>query len=243
MKKIENEKYIVLNISEKVGELNRLLIEVNWEDVNFDCQSFQNGITPENEQLHPQQKALIDAIIDNIPEWKKLLSRKQHYIHDYCLDIHTLSVIKKLREFKSFENLDNYEKLVLLYSALLHDIEKYENDVDPEHPVRGAKTSSSILFRLGFSEDFISNVYLLINYHQVLGLMAARKISFSDEELVGIFRNSSLLDLQTMLSIADIKSVKKNESFFNEDLNKKLEEITNSVKELFEIFNPPYKVV
>ena len=232
MNKIENEKYIVLNLSEKVRELNRLLLNVNWEDVDFDCPNFQNGISSENKKLNPQQKALMEAIIENIPEWKRLLSCKQHYIHDYCLDIHTLSVIKKIREFKTFEDLDNYEKLILLYSALLHDIEKYENEVDPEHPMRGAEKSSSILFRLGFSEDFISSVYLLINYHQVLGLMAAGKISFPNEELVGIFRDSSLLNLQTMLSIADIKSVQKNESFFKKDLDKKLKEITDSIREI-----------
>ncbi|OGI02214.1 MAG: hypothetical protein A2Y25_04690 [Candidatus Melainabacteria bacterium GWF2_37_15] len=173
---------------------------------------------------------LIKLIVENIPEWARLLECKQHNIHDYTLDIHTLHVIKKIREFKTFGELKEFDRLVLLYAALLHDIEKKENEVDPEHPYRGAKKSGEILYKLGFTENFTNRVYLLINYHQILGLIGSGKVSFPFEELAAIYKDPLLLDLQTMLSIADIKSVKKNEAFFNEKMNKKIHEAVEGIK-------------
>lgn len=230
MKEIEHKKCLFTNLSKEVRNLNWLLIQVSWEEVDFDSEVFVRGVTLENKNLNRKQNDLLTAVIKHIPEWRRLLGCKQHYTHDYSLDVHTLSVIKKMREFPNFKKINNYDKLILLYSALLHDIEKYENEVDPEHPARGAKKSSAILFRLGFDEVFINRVYLLIKHHQLLGLLAAGKIIFSAEELLETFKCPELLDLQAMLSIADIKSVKKNESFLGIEIEKKLEEIINDLK-------------
>ena len=180
--------------------------------------------------INQNEDELIKLITENIPEWTRLLKCKQHDIHDYTLDIHTLHVIKKIREFKTFGELKEFDRLVLLYAALLHDIEKKENEVDPEHPYRGAKKSGEILYKLGFTENFTNRVYLLINYHQILGLIGSGKVSFPFEELAAIYKDPLLLDLQTMLSIADIKSVKKNEAFFNEKMNKKIHEAVEGIK-------------
>jgi len=218
-------------LTENVKILNRQLLEVSWKEVDFDSEKFANGVF--SEVLCEEQNELICLITKNIPEWQRLLGCRQHCTHDYCLDIHTLSVLKRVKEFEEFKKLENYDKLILLYSALLHDIEKTENQVDPEHPVKGSKKSSSILFRLGFDEEFINSVYLLVNYHQVLGLMASDKISFSDEDLVKIFKNPKILELQTMLSIADIKSVKKNEMFFNGNMDEKIREIISKIRNSF----------
>ncbi|MCK5177210.1 MAG: hypothetical protein KAQ92_05780, partial [Candidatus Aenigmarchaeota archaeon] len=153
MKNLENKDYLFSKLSEKTRKLNEVFLDTSWQEVDFDCQNFKNGINIDDENLTDKQNEFIKLIIENIPEWKRLLSCKQHNIHDYCLDIHTLSVLKKLQEFENFKKLKNYDKLVLLYAALLHDIEKNEKEVDPEHPKKGAEKSSSILFRLGFSED------------------------------------------------------------------------------------------
>lgn len=237
MTELENNNYFFSTFSEKTRKLNELLLENNWKNVNFDDDIFQDGILLDEKFLNPEQIELLNEIIQNIPEWKRLLSCKQHNFHDYCLDIHTLSVVKKLFEFENFNKIDKYNKLILLYSALLHDIEKNENEIDPEHPAKGAKTSSSILFRLGFSEDFISKVYLLIKSHQVLGFLASKKISLTNEELTDFFKNCELLELQLMLSVADIKSVKKYELFFDKQMNEKFEEIINNIKKILNCNN------
>ncbi len=228
--KPENQKFLLLNLPEKVRELNRMLLEVDWQNADFDSDSFNNGISLDTCDFNNEQRRLLKAILENIPEWKRLLRCKQHITHDHCLDIHTLSVIKKTREFELYKKASEYEKLLLLYSALLHDIEKIENEVDPEHPVRGAKKSSAILYRLGFSEDFINCVYLLIKYHQILGLLVSDKICLADKEIIETFKNARLLELQAVLSIADIKSVKKKELFLPENMEKRLEQIVCRIK-------------
>lgn len=219
------------NLSEKVGELNRHLLEVDLHELDFDNDIFKKGIDLNSNLFSHEQKDFLIAVLENIPEWKRLIGCAQHETHDYCLDIHTLSVIKKIKEYEIYKNSDDYDKLILLYSALLHDIEKYEKEIDPEHPSRGAKKASSILFRLGFSEEFINSVYLLIKYHQILGLLVSEKISFSPGEILEIFKDSSLLKLQSVLSIADIKSVKKNELFWAENMDEKLEEVIKNIND------------
>lgn len=194
-------------ITESVKKLNEILL---------------NGYKEENE--------LVELVIENIPEWGRLISLKQHDIHDYTLDVHTLLVVQKLKEYENFNKLNEYNRLIVLYAALLHDIEKKENEVDPSHPERGAVKSSRILYRLGFSEHFINNVYLLIKYHQLLGLIASGRVDFAPEKLVKIYEESATLELQTILSIADIKSVKKDEAFFSAEMNEKIWEITEKTK-------------
>ena len=117
----------------------------------------------------------------------------------------------------------------------MHDIEKNENEVDPEHPVKGAKKSSSILYRLGFGEDFINSVYLLVKYHQVLGFMISGKVNLTDDELVEIFKTPAFVDLHAILTVADVKSVKKDESFCKEGLNEKLGELKKKIKNLINL--------
>lgn len=198
-------------LADKVKRLNEMLLDVNQE-----------------------VKELVKLIVENIPEWERLLGLEQHDIHDYTLDVHTLLVLEKVREFEKFRNLKEENRLILLYAGLLHDIEKKEKEVDPSHPERGAVKSSQILYRLGFSEGFINSVYSLIKNHQLLGLIASDRMAFVPEDLASIYGDSLLLELQAMLSIADIKSVKKNEAFFNENMNKKIWEITEKTRLLMQ---------
>ncbi len=182
--------------------------------------------------LKIRESDFVEIITENIPEWQRLMGSKQHDIHDYTLDVHTLLVFKKIRESQNFLNLNEYEQLILLYAAILHDIEKQEHQIDPSHPERGAVKSSAILYRLGFSEDFINRVYILIKYHQVLGLMASGRICILPEKLASIYNDASLIELQKILAIADIKSVKKDESFFNENMDARIHELVDEVKKL-----------
>jgi len=217
-------------LSDEVKQLNEMLLSVNWKEADLKDCSFENGHEINCPNLSEEQNNLIRNIVKYIPEWKRLIGCKQHQIHDYCLDFHTISVLKNVQKHEDFNKLRKYDKVILLYSALLHDIEKNENEVDPEHPVKGAKKSSSILYRLGFGEDFINNVYLLVKYHQVLGFMISGKINLTDDEIVEIFKTPILVDLHSILSVADIKSVKKDESFCKEGLNEKLGELKKKIK-------------
>ena len=134
-------------------------------------------------------------------------------------------MIKEIQKEKLYKTLSKFNKLILLYTALLHDIAKNEKEVDPQHPAKGAEMASSILYRLGFEEDFINDVYVLIKNHQILGLIACNKMQLNAENLAQVFKKQQLIDLIAILSIADIKSVKRNEAFFNEKIGQNIERV------------------
>jgi len=228
----EQKECIFSQLSEEIRQLNEMLLSVSWKEVDLDDCSFEGGQDVFCPRLSVQQNELIRNIIKNIPEWKRLIGCKQHRIHDYCLDFHTIAVLKNIQKHEDYDKLKKYDKLILLYAALLHDIEKNENEVDAEHPIKGAKKSSSILYSLGFGEDFINCVYLLIKYHQILGLMASEKINLTAAEIEKMFKKPILVDLQVILSVADIKSVKKDGSFYEDGFNEKFVELKEKIKNL-----------
>lgn len=222
-------EYLFSNIPAKTNELNHLLLSVSWKNLNFDESEFHNGIKFEITSLTDDQKTLLYLIKELIPEWKRIIGCKQHHTHDYTLDIHTLLVIKKIQETVEYEKLTHYDKLLLLYTALLHDLEKAENEVDPEHPAKSAEKSCSILYRLGFGEEFIDSVYTLIFNHQVLGFAAVDKLKINDHEFAKTIKSPALINLLTIMTISDIKAVKKDEAFFNNNIKTKISQITQRI--------------
>ena len=219
-------------IDKNVIELNKMLLSVSWKETDFSCCALQEGNKTARLQFTEEQSRLIENLIKCIPEWKRLVDCRQHSIHDFTLDIHTLSVLKNVQAHKDYEALEEPAKLVLIYSALLHDIEKNEKEIDPEHPVKGAKKASSILYRLGFGEEFINCVYLLIRYHQIMGFILSYKVNLTEDELYNMFKNDTIVDLQAILSAADIKSVKSDGSFYGDGLDDRFEELKLKIKSL-----------
>ena len=218
---IELERLFFL-LPEETRRLSELLLSVNWDSIDFDI-IYHNKV--DFSVLKDNQAKLLNLILENIPEWKRLIDCKQHITHDYDLSIHTLLVIKEIQKEKLYKTLSKFNKLILLYTALLHDIAKNEKEVDPQHPAKGAEMASSILYRLGFEEDFINDIYVLIKNHQILGLIACNKMQLNAENLAQVFKKQQLIDLIAILSIADIKSVKRNEAFFNEKIGQNIERV------------------
>lgn len=213
-----------------IDKLNSLMLSNIWDNICFEEECFSEGVCLEKNTLPKSQKEFIYLLIDLIPEWKRLLKCEQHKIHDFCLDIHTLQVVKKIQIDSDFLKLNDENKLVLLYSAYLHDIEKEELKVDPLHPEKGAETSTTILYRLGFDDDFINKVYFLIRNHQIIGLYAANRLQISINELFEKFKDRELLGLLVMLTIADIKSVKRDEMWFYDEVKDNVQKIKDKLK-------------
>lgn len=218
-----------MHTNNKLSELNNLLIEVSWNNTNFECYS----PCTEPFVFTDEQKKLLDSILKNIPEWERMLNCKQHETHDYCLDLHTFSVIKKIKQNEDYLELDHDNKLKILYAALLHDIAKNESEVDPCHPAKSALKSCEILYGLGFSEEFIDTVNTIIKHHQLLGLMAAKRLDMPYEELASLVKTPINLELLAIMSIADIKSVKRNEAFYRPEIHKNIKIIRANTLEVF----------
>ncbi|WP_326910512.1 HD domain-containing protein [Sedimentibacter sp. MB31-C6] len=102
---------------------------------------------------------------DIIPELIKLKGFNQHTpYHDKDILDHTMTVVDSIKP-----------KLILRMAALLHDISKPDCFTIDEkgrghfygHHIKSANESEIILQRLGYGEEFIENVQILIRYHYI----------------------------------------------------------------------------
>jgi [protein-PII] uridylyltransferase len=150
-----------------------------------------------------------------MPEFDDLNGFLQHGVyHCYTTDEHTLMTIKNL------ENLSNdssqlgllYKRIPdkeILYLALLfHDIAK---PIDiTGHEIIGAEMASSIMYRLGYSDEETSTVCFLVRYHLVMEQVAFRR-NLNDPETLNnftsIFNSVRELELLYLLTYADLSAV------------------------------------
>lgn len=218
------------NLSDELREFNDLFINMSWQSVDYNLPVFRNGLNLD--YLTKEQRKFFNLLLNNFFEWKKIIGRKQHLTHDYTLDIHMLCVVQKIRADERYQKLTEINRLKILYLAILHDIEKLENTVDPQHPVNSAQTVLKVLYRLGFEEFFINDVCNLIKNHQILGLMAADRINFSEKEIVETFKNIELFELFMIFSKADIQSVKKDGLFYTPIIDEKSEYFKNHILQI-----------
>lgn len=102
--------------------------------------------------------------------------------HTFSVSRHTYYVYKNILDtFKDDEKFTQDDKLKLLWTALLHDIGKpfcknfynhkgektiYANFIGHENV--SSQIAVNVLKTLGYSEDFIKDVYTLIQYHMSL---------------------------------------------------------------------------
>lgn len=162
-----------------------------------------------------------------IPELIKLKGFDQYNpYHDKDVLDHTLAVV------------DNIEpKLNLRMSALLHDISKpdcFTLDAKGRghfygHHIKSSEKSEEILKRLGYDNDFIEDVKILIRYHYIkdiknINTLEGLKKFIND---VGIDRLNDMFEL----NIADIKGKANPDKFDDiEFIREKCYDYLNSIK-------------
>ena len=150
-----------------------------------------------------------------LPAFKELNGYVQHGVyHCFTTDEHTLYTIKnveKLAEDTSmlgriFKNLDDRE--ILYLGLLFHDIAKPVNIAG--HEILGVEITSSILFTLGYSEQEIDRITLLVRYHLLMEQIAFRR-NLNDPETLNNFtskfKSTYELDLLYLVTYADLSAV------------------------------------
>ena len=150
-----------------------------------------------------------------MPEFKDLSGFVQHGVyHCYTADEHTIQTIQNLEKLekdisplgKIYNNLKDKETLHL--ALLFHDIAKPINISG--HEIIGAEMASSIMHRLGYSDEEIEPVAFLVRNHLVMEQVAFRR-NLNDPETLNNFtsRFNSVkeLDLLYLVTYADLSAV------------------------------------
>jgi [protein-PII] uridylyltransferase len=150
-----------------------------------------------------------------MPEFKDLIGFLQHGVyHQYTADEHTLMTILNVEKLekdysilgKIYNNLKNKE--ILYLSLLFHDIAKPINISG--HEIIGAEMASSIMYRLGYSEEEIDKVTFLVRNHLLMEQVAFRR-NLNDPETLNNFtanfNSVNSLDLLYLVTYADLSAV------------------------------------
>jgi len=148
-------------------------------------------------------------------EFNELNGFLQHGVyHCYTADEHTLITIINVEMLekentplgKIFNNIKDKE--ILYLALLLHDIAKPINISG--HEIIGAEMASSIMYRLGYSEEEIDRVTFLVRNHLVMEQTAFRR-NLNDPETLNnfasLFSSIEELDLLYLLTYADLSAV------------------------------------
>jgi [protein-PII] uridylyltransferase len=157
----------------------------------------------------------LGALSAFMPEFKDLNGFLQHGVyHSYTADEHTLIAIQNVEKLANdnsqlgriFNKLKDREKLFL--GLLLHDIAKPINIAG--HEIIGAELASSIMYRMGYSDEEISIVSSLVMNHLVMEQTAFRR-NLNDPETLNNFtsRFTSIEELEQLylLTYADLSAV------------------------------------
>ncbi len=150
-----------------------------------------------------------------MPEFSDMIGFLQHGVyHCYTTDEHTLQTIQNLEKLekdvsplgKIYNNLKDRE--ILHLGLLFHDIAKPINI--PGHEIIGAEMASSIMQRLGYSEEEIDPVTFLVKNHLIMEQVAFRR-NLNDPETLNNFtsRFNSIEDLNLLylVTYADLSAV------------------------------------
>ena len=150
-----------------------------------------------------------------LPEFKDLNGFLQHGVyHSYTTDEHTLIAIQNVEKLENensqlgiiYNKLKDKEKLFL--GLLLHDIAKPINISG--HEIIGAELASSIMYRMGYSDEEIDTVSFLVHNHLIMEQTAFRR-NLNDPDTLNSFtsRFNSIdyLDQLYLLTYADLSAV------------------------------------
>lgn len=111
----------------------------------------------------PQIKQMLDDLIQGFPEFTSIIG-KIDADHANCIDIHTLQVLSEAISHPDYNTLSHFEKTMLKFSILMHDIGKVEGQ-KTAHWEKSATYARSILDKFNLSQEMKEGIVNLIKYH------------------------------------------------------------------------------
>ncbi len=175
----------------------------------------------------------LNDILQGLPELRPMIGKAQHRTHAYTLDKHTLKVLQGVVSNPKFQNLSTEDKKILSIASLLHDITKTEGLRDLAHPMESAFDAYYIIQKMNLPEEQQLKIYELIKSHNWLDRLNNPKnspemVQQIAQDIAFDSRHTNTFELAKILCEADMKAVKKDNSFF-EHHKKTLEQMSNIV--------------
>ena len=187
--------------------------------------SENNHISCNNKELETD----LNKIVSYLPELRPLIGKVQagninkdgatigKGSHAFDIFRHSLKVMQKIVQTPEFNKLNASDKKIMLLASLLHDITKKEGYTDKTHAEYGSFDTFFIAKKFKLSQEEEIKLYNLIKHHEWLGLVNS---SDNQSELTNRLqstaydlRHDNMLDLALMFTHADLKAVKKDDSF------------------------------
>ncbi len=210
----------LINNGEKLQEIENPHTKAVIERIKPHVKKFtvDNKIMPDGRFVSPDMAQTFNDILKALPELHSVIGKVQHKTHDYTVDIHTLAVLQECINNQYFNALGNKDKKALILACLLHDITKTERSIDKSHPKNSAYDAYFILKKFGLENSERLNIYQLIKNHDLLEHCNKAATPEEQKNLLQRYayelRSDNLAELAIMLTKADLKSVKRDGSFF-----------------------------
>ncbi len=135
--------------------------------------------------------------------------------HHEDVGAHTRTVVDKLRNSGLYQGLSNREKVLVEFSAYLHDIGKGNSPrddqgcqkTDPDHPARAIPLVQRILIEdiESLDKEEIRQVLLLVAYHDLIGDIVGK--GRDRRQLLGVIECAEDFDMLAALNCADVESL------------------------------------
>lgn len=187
--------------------LNKTELAINEHIAKF--------LSAENKVVLPQGfeelAPFMDDLCKAIPEFKFTIGAMQHKTQNYKLAEHMLKAFQENMKNPLYKELGASDRRILGISTLLHDINKIERIVTPNHALPSSQTVNAIVERMTYltpmEKDRIIN--LVKNHHWLEKISDDPKII---EEMITTFRSGNDFKLAKIFAESDLKAV--NNSFF-----------------------------
>ena len=214
---------INLNNGKKLSQIENPETKKAVEAIRSDVVNFSenNKIICNNKEIENE----LNKIAKYLPEIHSLVGKNQHRTHSFDVLKHSLKVIQKTAQNPSFKKLNDEDKNLMLLTCLMHDLAKYESAIDRHHESESAFDAYFIAKKFNLSRDNEIKLYTLIKNHDWFKRIntaeeTSSKESLSEKEkqlrkVAFTFQHDNLFEMAKILTEADLKSIKSNDSFYN----------------------------
>ena len=191
---------------------------------------------------------ILTGLVQGFPEFTFIVGKEQHGTHAYSVDIHTLKVLQSAMNDPMYEKLNDLDKTILKFTALMHDFGKKGGVVDAGHAELSADFATSILKKFSLPEGIKDRIIDIIEDHH--WFEAYNKGQITAEDVAIHCRRPEDFKIYSILAKADFQNVNssfhleisgvKTQEAFNQFMDGKLSDIQKALTYLYSNTNLVY---